>query len=136
MMFSEKIKKLRLEKKMSQVALADICNVAQQTVYKWEHGIAYPSIDILKKLANYFEVSTDYLLDNENRNNERRITLNEEQVKLAEEYEAMNDEGRSTLWNVVKSLRLTHGRSEKSSALMNIATLQTNDVIGLVGGRA
>lgn len=135
MVFSEKVKHLRKEKKMSQVALADICNVTQQTVYKWEHGIVYPSIDILKKLANYFEVSTDYLLDNESKGNERQITLNEEQIRLAEEYEAMNDEGRSALWNIVKSLRLTHGRNEKSSALMNIATPQPNGMIGLVGGR-
>lgn len=135
-MFSKKIKNLRKNKKMSQLALAEICNVAQQTVYKWEHGIAYPNIDTLKKLSQFFDVSIDYLLDNEVSNTQKVLILSEEQSKFLQLLDSLNQSGQQTIFTMLDSLKLTHGKRERSSELMNIATPYPNSVIGLVGGRA
>lgn len=61
-MFANAIKELRNAKGLSQADLAKEFNVAQQTVGKWEKGITCPFPDTLQKIADYFHVSTDYLL--------------------------------------------------------------------------
>ena len=60
--FSKNLKELRIEKGLSQQELAQIFNVTQSTVAKWESGDREPNFSILIELANYFEVSTDMLL--------------------------------------------------------------------------
>ena len=62
MMFSERIKKLRLSRNMTQVDLAKELNVTKQSVSNWENDNIQPSIDMLVKIASYFSVSCDYLL--------------------------------------------------------------------------
>ena len=59
------LKMLRKQKKLLQKELADIFNVDQTTVSKWEVGKAIPDYGTLQKLADYFNVSVDYLLGRE-----------------------------------------------------------------------
>ena len=61
-MFGNRIKTLRLSYNLSQVQLAEQLSVSKQTVSNWENGYIQPSIDILIRIANFFSVSTDYLL--------------------------------------------------------------------------
>ena len=56
------IKRLRQEKGLTQTQLADLMNIDQTTVSKWELEKAKPDTPILIRLAAYFDVSTDYLL--------------------------------------------------------------------------
>lgn len=67
-MLNENIKKLRLLRSISQVDLAHALHVSKQCISNWENDNIQPSIDMLVKLAKYFDVSTDYLLDLENNN--------------------------------------------------------------------
>ncbi len=62
MIISDKIKIERTKKGISQAALGELVSVSQQAVGKWEKGIAEPDSETLKKLADYFNVSVDYLL--------------------------------------------------------------------------
>ena len=59
----ETIKRLRKEQDITQEKLADYLNISYQAVSKWENGLALPDITLLPKLANFFGVSTDELLD-------------------------------------------------------------------------
>ena len=68
MMFYERIKELRLSLKMNQVQFAWKLNVTKQCISKWENAEGQPSIDMLKKIAETFSVSTDYLLGLEQQN--------------------------------------------------------------------
>ena len=61
-MLSERIKELRLAMNYSQVELASKLSVTKQTVSNWENDNIQPSIEVLVKLANFFGVTTDYLL--------------------------------------------------------------------------
>lgn len=63
MNIGEKIKKLRIANCESQQKLADVLGVSFQSVSKWENEQSYPEITMLKKLADYYKVTTDYLLD-------------------------------------------------------------------------
>ncbi len=56
---------LRKKKQMTQAALANLLNVSDKTVSKWETGLGYPEISLLPKLASILGVSVDYLLTGE-----------------------------------------------------------------------
>ncbi len=61
-MLSARIRELRIARNMNQVQLADELNVTKQTVSNWENDNIQPSINILVKIADYFGVTTDYML--------------------------------------------------------------------------
>jgi len=62
MCFGEQIKKLRCMAGMSQIELADILSVTQQSISKWESGISVPYADMLIQIADLFGVTTDEIL--------------------------------------------------------------------------
>lgn len=61
-LFKERLKELRIAKKLSQTELAKVLNVSQRSISSWETGFRQPDFETLERLANYFEVTTDYLL--------------------------------------------------------------------------
>ena len=67
-MFYERIKELRLALKLNQVQFAWKLNITKQCVSKWENAEIQPSVDMLRKIAETFSVSTDYLLGLEPQN--------------------------------------------------------------------
>lgn len=70
MSFSEKIRTIRSQFSLSQEELAEKLNVSRQTVSKWELGTSYPEIDKLIFISDLFQVTTDYLLkDNDTAQN-------------------------------------------------------------------
>lgn len=61
-MLGNNIKELRKLKRMTQKDLAEAMKVSQQTIGAWETERAVPGADTLNELADYFNVTTDYLL--------------------------------------------------------------------------
>ena len=59
----ERIKLLRKEKKISQIKMSIELNLAQNTLSQYETGIREPDLKTLRLLADYFNVSIDYLLE-------------------------------------------------------------------------
>lgn len=62
MTFGEKLLALRQRSAMSQDMLAEKLNVSRQAVSKWERDEAMPETDNIIRIAQIFQVSTDYLL--------------------------------------------------------------------------
>ena len=60
--FKTRITELCEEKHTTYTKLANVLPFAPNAVYQWVKNDGLPSIDYLKLLANYFEVSSDYLL--------------------------------------------------------------------------
>lgn len=61
-MLAEKLKTLRGIKGLTQKDLAETLNVAQGAVAMWETGKRTPDLEMVKKIAAFFNVSTDYLM--------------------------------------------------------------------------
>ena len=59
--FSERIKELRLEKNLTQTQLGVFIGVKHFSIYSYEKGRACPEMRGLVALADYFDVSMDYL---------------------------------------------------------------------------
>lgn len=70
MKFNEKLIKLRKEKGMTQEDLAFEVGVSRQSVSKWEIGDCEPDISKLKEIGKIFNVSIDYLLNDEDEQKE------------------------------------------------------------------
>ena len=62
-MLNENIKALRTANNITQVELASALGVSKQCVSNWENDYIQPSIEMLVKIARYFKVTTDFLLD-------------------------------------------------------------------------
>ncbi|MGQ9558018.1 MAG: helix-turn-helix domain-containing protein [Desulfurispora sp.] len=59
----QKIKLLRQRKKITQEKLARILNINRTTLANWENGRAEPDTEQLRKIALYFNITLDELLD-------------------------------------------------------------------------
>lgn len=76
LMIAQKIKKYRKERELTQDALASALGVSPQSVSKWECGDGYPDITLLPSIANYFEITVDELIGNDEISAKDDIELN------------------------------------------------------------
>ena len=60
--FTERLKELRIENNISQKKLAELCNVQQSCVSKWERGLTLPDAEMIVVICKTLHVSADYLL--------------------------------------------------------------------------
>lgn len=65
MSFAKKMIELRKQQDLSQQDLADRLGVSRQAISRWETGAVQPLADSVKSLAQAFQVSTDYLLNDD-----------------------------------------------------------------------
>lgn len=67
-MLGEIVKMLRKSYGLTQVELANRLNVTKQAISNWENNNIQPSIDMLIRIAEFFSVSCDYILEMDQRN--------------------------------------------------------------------
>ncbi|MSS44267.1 helix-turn-helix transcriptional regulator [Anaerosalibacter bizertensis] len=60
--FSERMKALRKEKDITLEELSEILGTTKATLSRYENNLRIPNVDFIDELANFFNVSTDYLL--------------------------------------------------------------------------
>lgn len=60
--FGERLKKLRTEKQIGQIALAKAIKVSSGIVSMWENNLREPTMSNLIALAKFFDVSIDYIV--------------------------------------------------------------------------
>lgn len=85
MTLGQKIKKFRIEKKLTQKDLAQQLNVSFQTVSKWENDENEPDIYTLKELSKIFNCSLDCLLSNEEEEKENNEVSEPKEVPVIKE---------------------------------------------------
>ena len=112
--FSERLKKLRNTKDKTQQDIANMLGVSRATVAGYETKDMQPDYEKLQKLADYFKVSTDYLLgqtndprpiDQVNEENKARISkaLKDEDPELVEFWQELKE--REDLFLLFKQAR-------------------------------
>lgn len=62
----EKLKKIRLDHHQTQEDMANLFHVSRQTISSWENGRTYPNIDVLIKMSDYYKISLDDLIKEDN----------------------------------------------------------------------
>ena len=79
------LKELRKQKGLTQKQFAEIVNVSNRTVSRWENGNNLPDLDILIEISDYYEIDLRELLDGE-RNGEKVNKEAEETALKAVQY--------------------------------------------------
>ncbi|WP_332400867.1 helix-turn-helix domain-containing protein [Lactococcus laudensis] len=72
-MFAERLKSLRKEQNLTQEKIAEKLNISRGSYAQWETERTQPSSKSLETLANFFNVSTDYLLGNTDNKNSTKF---------------------------------------------------------------
>lgn len=112
-----RLRDLRRENNLTGSQLAKILDVTHATVYRWESGEIIPSQDNLKKLASYFNVSSDYLLGLTDEREPYKKPLkfedalkilentkrNDDIFKITENFKNLTDEQLHTIATIVES---------------------------------
>lgn len=99
--FGEKIKDLRKEQNLTQKEMAQALSVTVSTLSHWECDYQEPSFKDLSLLANYFDVSTDYLLGVSEDDSAPRLTtpapaaLPLDETELLKNYRALSYVGKA-----------------------------------------
>jgi transcriptional regulator with XRE-family HTH domain len=74
-MFAEKLKEIRKSNNITQEELASYLSISKQAVSSWEIGKSEPDTNTIKEIANYFNVTVDYLVGGSTSNDEEYNNL-------------------------------------------------------------
>lgn len=113
-----RIKQLRKKRGLIQEILAAELGITQQMLSKYERDITLIKVDILKKIAEYFNVTTDYLLElsDVKRDLQGQLKMNEildEYYDLVEVYRDMDQYDRELIWSVFQAVKRTCEKREQ-----------------------
>ena len=102
------LKKLREEKGLSQQKLAVFFDLTQQSIHKYETQDVEPDISTLKRMADYFDTSIDYLVGyTDIRHKIEPVTafdLNKSELKLVEQYRLLSTKSRKIIDDLVSDI--------------------------------
>lgn len=109
MNLGERLKELRIEKKMSQTELAKQFNIARSTLSQYESNQRTPSDDIKLQFAKFFNVSLDYLIGKSNikESADNILDSNEYTIALHSEYDYddLPNEAKKEIENFIEYIK-------------------------------
>lgn len=105
-----RIKQLREKRGLIQEILAAELGITQQMLSKYERDVTLIKVDILKKIATYFNVTTDYLLgvSDVKRDLQRQMKMNEtldEYYDLIEIYKDLDSYDKEMIWSIMQTVK-------------------------------
>lgn len=101
-MFAERLKELRKSKGITQTEFAKIFNISNGTIGNWESGNRIPDTEMLKMLADFFNVSIDYLVGKSEYKNILDEQLSDVDFALYGEIHDLSDEEKQKIIDFVK----------------------------------
>lgn len=105
-----RIKQLREKRGLIQEILAAELGITQQMLSKYERDITLIKVDILQKIAVYFNVTTDYLLgiSEIKRDLQGQMQMNEtldEYYDLVEVYKELDKYDQEMIWSIIQIIK-------------------------------
>ncbi len=101
--FGEFIKELRKEKKLTQKELGEKLNITDKAISKWERGLSFPDIAVLKDLAEFFEIDISELLNGE-RGKKQEIDIEKAIQEAIENYKNIEEKKKEKVQKVKKRI--------------------------------
>lgn len=118
-----RIKQLREKRGLIQEILAAELGITQQMLSKYEMDVTLIKVDILKKIATYFNVTTDYLLgvSDVKRDLQRQMKMNEtldEYYDLIEIYKDLDSYDKEMIWSIMQTVKKVGEKRKKDNKLI------------------
>ena len=118
-----RIKQLREKRGLIQEILAAELGITQQMLSKYERDVTLIKVDILKKIATYFNVTTDYLLgvSDVKRDLQRQMKMNEtldEYYDLIEIYKDLDAYDKEMIWSIMQTVKKVGEKRKKDNKLI------------------
>ncbi len=115
-----RIKELRENRRLIQAILASELNITQQSLSKYERDITTIKIDILKSIAEYFNVTTDYLLgvSDVKRDLQGQMKINkdiDEYYDLIEVYKGLDKYDKEMVWSILQAVKKTYEKRKNDT---------------------
>ena len=110
MTFGQKLIKLRNQKGWSQDALGAKIGVHGRRVSLYENDKSSPSLETLRKIAEVFEVSYDYLLTDSSDNRSSVFIRDKSLIPLIMELEQLNETDKQTVKTLIEALANKTGK--------------------------
>lgn len=92
----DRIALLRKIKGLSQADLAKQINASREAIGKYERNEASPSVETAKKIADVFEVTLDYLIDDN-----ATMTFDKQTVNRIKDIQALDEENKSHIFAIL-----------------------------------
>ena len=117
-----RIKQLRENRGLIQEMLASELGITQQMLSKYERDITLIKVDILKKIANYFNVTTDYILgvSDVKRDLQGQMKMSktlDEYYDLIEVYKGLDEYDQEMVWSIIEAVRKTDDKRKKDTSV-------------------
>lgn len=118
-----RIKQLREKRGLIQEILAAELGITQQMLSKYERDVTLIKVDILKKIATYFNITTDYLLgvSDVKRDLQRQMKMNEtldEYYDLIEIYKDLDSYDKEMIWSIMQTVKKVGEKRKKDNKLI------------------
>lgn len=101
--FGDFIKELRKEKQLTQKELGEKLNITDKAISKWERGLSFPDIAVLKDLAEFFEIDISELLNGE-RGKKQEIDIEKAIQEAIENYKNIEEKKKEKVQKVKKRI--------------------------------
>lgn len=115
---------LRKRKKLSMKELGLIFGLSESTISLYETGKRQPDNEMLVKIAEYFNVSIDYLIGHEGKNYNGDVLYTDDELKLIENYRLLSRDSQLQLIGYMKALLQIQGMSSITILEENRANLK------------
>lgn len=117
-----RLRELRKDKGLRQVDLAQILGISPQSLGYYENQVNKPDPDMLIKIANYFNVTIDYLLGREDDFGNVTVTtaspsaaLTPDELELLELYKKLPNTRQKTVLDTIRYMSESFDISDKKS---------------------
>lgn len=120
---SEQLKKIRKERKLTIQAVSNGAGIPIRTYQNYEYGKREISAEALYKLANFYGVTTDYLLGRETADREERINA---------KYQTLSPQGKEAVAKIISALADTH-KAEHTQDNRYITLTTIGEVLTAIG---
>lgn len=98
-MISDKLKELRIERNITQKEIADYLECSPNVYSRYEIGARNPSYEILIRIADFYNVSTDYLLEHKAA---EHFSLIDKEYEFIKHYRKADDRARQDALSILK----------------------------------
>ncbi len=133
-MFKETLKQLRKKKRITQTQLGEYCGYSHVAVTKWENGQREPSIDTLVKIADFFDVTVDYLIGHDFDTKKQPNAITEHSSYVLTKYDKLLDDTRFLeIMKIYMGAPSEDAKSFLKGAFIQIAKNSGMDTVSLIG---